>query len=362
MSEELYLVLENGDIFKGKSFGAKHEAVGEIVFTTGMTGYIETLTDPSYCGQIIVHTFPMIGNYGIISTDFESKSVKAAAVIVKEWCHEPSNFRNEETLDHFLKKQKVPGLYGIDTRALTKIIREYGNLRGMITTNPKSADTIHWEEHVLKNPVASVSTKSKYEVKSEESKYKVALLDFGLKENIKRELLRRGCDLVIFPYDATKDDILAVKPDGIMLSNGPGDPRDNEVVIENLKEIIKTGLPIFGICLGHQLLALASGFETRKLTYGHRGSNQPVQEVATGKVYMSSQNHGYAVDQLSIDESIATMTFFNRNDNTCEGVEYKNQPIFSVQFHPEGCGGPQDTLFLFDKFIKLLEVSRNAAK
>ena len=362
MTETFYLVLENGTVFQGKSFGAKGEAVGEIVFTTGMTGYLETITDPSYYGQILVHTFPMIGNYGIIPPDFESKSVGAAAVIVKEWCKEPSNFRSEGTLDHFLKAQKVPGSYGIDTRALTKLIREQGNMRGILTANPIKAETMDWESCGRKEPVACVSTRSVYEEKAETARYRVAILDFGIKENIKRELLKRSCDLVVFPYDADKEDILSVNPDGILLSNGPGDPKDNRTVINNLKSIIESGLPILGICLGHQLLALASGFRTTKLAYGHRGSNQPVRELATGKVYMSSQNHGYTVEKESIHPAIAISTYDNGNDGTCEGLEYINRPIFSVQFHPEGCVGPKDTAYLFDKIIHHMEVSRNAAK
>ncbi len=362
MSDVAYLILENGDIFQGKRFGAVREVVGDVVFTTGMTGYVETLTDPSFYGQILVHTFPMIGNYGIIPSDFESKTVGAAAVIVKEWCQEPSNFRGEGTLDYFLKEHNIPGLYGIDTRALTKTIREYGNPYGIITSNPRIAETIHWKEYTIHNPVEHVSTNMVYEDKAIKTKYRVAILDFGLKRNIKRELLKRGCDLVVFPYNATREDILRSKPDGILLSNGPGDPKDNKEVVRNLVKIIETDLPIFGICLGHQLLALASGFETTKLKYGHRGSNQPVMELATGKVYMSSQNHGYAVKTETIDEEIAAPLFSNQNDGTCEGIEYKKQPMFSIQFHPEGCGGPQDTQFLFDKFIGLMEVRRNATK
>lgn len=362
MSEIAYLVLENGEIFQGKSFGSKREAVGEIVFTTGMTGYIENLTDLSFYGQIIVHTFPLIGNYGVIPNDFESKKAGPAAVIVKEWCQEPSNFRSEKNLDQFLKEHNIPGLYGIDTRALTKIIREHGNLNGMITTNPRVIDKLDWKDYRLYNPVASVSTKAVYEEKTEKSKYKVAFLDFGLKENIKRELLKRGCDLTVFPYNSNRDIILKSNPDGIVLSNGPGDPEDNKEVVRNLKKIIETNLPIFGICLGHQLLALANGFQTTKLKYGHRGSNQPVIEHSTGRVYMSSQNHGYAVENESIDNTIAIPLFNNLNDGTCEGIEYKKHPVFSVQFHPEGCGGPQDTQFLFDRFIALMEVNKNAAK
>jgi carbamoyl-phosphate synthase small subunit len=362
MSEIAYLVLENGDVFKGKSFGAAKEAMGEIVFTTGMTGYLETLTDPSYYGQMVVQTFPLIGNYGIIPSDFESNSIGAAAYIVKEWCQEPSNFRCEGDLDTFLKKQSIPGLYGIDTRALTKIIRENGTMNGIITSDFRKAKNKNLARLVLHDSVAHVSTKEVYEEKSENGKYKVALIDYGLKGNIKRELLQRGCDLTVFPYDSTKEEIAAMKPDGIMLSNGPGDPMDNQVVIRNLKDIIQTNIPVFGICLGHQLLALANGFETEKLKYGHRGANQPVQDLTTGRVYITSQNHGYAVKNTSIDKDTAENIFCNLNDGTCEGITYKNHPVFSVQFHPEACGGPKDTRFLFDQFIALMEGKKHAVE
>jgi carbamoyl-phosphate synthase small subunit len=362
MSDTVYLLLESGKVFKGKRFGAKREAIGEIVFTTGMTGYLETLTDPSYYGQIIVQTFPLIGNYGIIPEDFESKMVGAAAYIVKDWCQEPSNFRCEGTLDAFLNKHNIPGMYGIDTRALTKIIREYGTLNGIITTSLKEAEKLNFKSYTIHNPVAIVSTQKIYEEKPKKAKFRVALIDFGLKGNIKKELLKRGCDLTVFPYNATKEDILSSKPDGIMLTNGPGDPKDNKIVISNLKEIIETNTPIFGICLGHQLLALANGFQTTKLKYGHRGANQPVRDLATGRIYITSQNHGYAVKNDSINKTIAVQIFNNLNDGTCEGIEYKNHPVFSVQFHPEACGGPHDTQFLFDKFIEIMEVNKYATK
>jgi carbamoyl-phosphate synthase small subunit len=362
MSDTVYLLLESGKVFKGKRFGAKREAIGEIVFTTGITGYLETLTDPSYYGQIIVQTFPLIGNYGIIPEDFESKMVGAAAYIVKDWCQEPSNFRCEGTLDAFLNKHNIPGMYGIDTRALTKIIREYGTLNGIITTSLKEAEKLNFKSYTIHNPVAIVSTQKIYEEKPKKAKFRVALIDFGLKGNIKKELLKRGCDLTVFPYNATKEDILSSKPDGIMLTNGPGDPKDNKIVISNLKEIIETNTPIFGICLGHQLLALANGFQTTKLKYGHRGANQPVRDLVTGRIYITSQNHGYAVKNDSINKTIAVQIFNNLNDGTCEGIEYKNHPVFSVQFHPEACGGPHDTQFLFDKFIEIMEVNKYATK
>lgn len=355
MTETAYLVLENGEIFKGKSFGAKRKVMGEIVFTTGMTGYVETLTDPSYYGQIIVQTFPLIGNYGIIKEDFESKSVKAAAYIVKDWCQEPSNFRCEETLDTFLKNMDIPGLYDIDTRSLTKTIREYGTMGGIITSEPKLVDLAVLKNYYVHNPVEKVSIKEKEEGNISDAKYQVALIDFGLKQNIKRELIARGCNVTVYPHDVTASELLQAKPDGIMLSNGPGDPEDNPGIIKMLREIIKTGIPIFGICLGHQLLALANGFKTTKLKYGHRGTNQPVMEQTTGKVYITSQNHGFAVESDSIDKTLAIPEYCNLNDGTCEGIDYKNYPVFSVQFHPEACGGPKDTGFLFDKFIAFME-------
>ena len=362
MDNTAYLVLESGKIFKGKSFGAEGEVIAEVVFTTGMTGYLETLTDRSYFGQIVVQTFPLIGNYGVIPSDFESGSVGAGAYIVKHRCEEPSNFRSEGNLDTFLKSQNIVGLYGIDTRTLTKIIRETGVINGIITKNPDSADMNKIKAYKVSDAVRSMSTKTPYDVKSEKSRYKVVLMDFGLKENIKRELLKRGCDISVLPHDSSSDKIMAQKPDGIMLSNGPGDPIDNPEVIANLKEVIKSGVPVFGICLGHQLLALAHGFKTEKLKYGHRGANQPVKDLSTGRVYISSQNHGYAVMSGSIDKSAAAELFCNVNDKTCEGIIYKNAPMFSVQFHPEACGGPHDTVFLFERFIKMMEEYQNATR
>lgn len=359
MDNVAYLVLENGKVFKGKFFGAEAEVVGEIVFTTGMTGYLETLTDKSYHGQIVVQTFPLIGNYGVIPSDLEGPSVSASAYIVKSWCREPSNFRSEGNLDTFLKSQNIVGVYGIDTRTLTKIIRESGTMNGKITTNPN----INFDEiksYRIQNAVESVSTKTIEQCNGNYSRQRVALIDYGLKENIKRELIKRECDVWVFPANSTTEDLLSVNPDGIMLSNGPGDPADNIEIIENLKELMKLNIPIFGICLGHQLLALASGFKTHKLKYGHRGANQPVKNLLTGRVYITSQNHGYAVVSDSIDKTKARELFVNVNDKTCEGIEYIGAPIFSVQFHPEACGGPLDTAFLFDEFIKAMEVHNNA--
>lgn len=353
MPNTAYLILENGTIFEGKYFGMQGEVTGEIVFTTGMTGYLETLTDQSYYGQIILQTFPLIGNYGVIPADFEGDQIGASAYIVKYPCENPSNFRSQGTLDAFLKKQKIVGLYDIDTRALTKMIREYGVMNGKITADkPNNIDVEPIKRYKIQNAVSSVSVKQVTKYPADASKYVVALLDFGAKQNITRALVSRHCDVWVFPHDSTLSDILEVCPDGIMLSNGPGDPEDNLQVIENLKEMIQHPIPMFGICLGHQLLALANGFQTHKLKYGHRGANQPVKDLTEDRVYITSQNHGYAVVSESIDPAIAEQSFINLNDNTCEGITYKNAPVFSVQFHPEACAGPLDSDFLFDRFIE----------
>lgn len=348
-----YLVLENGMIFEGSSFGYEGEVTAEVVFTTGMTGYLETLTDKSYFGQIVTQTFPLIGNYGVISPDFEGDIIGPCGYIVKEWCQFPSNFRCEGDIDTFLKQKKIVGLCGIDTRALTKIIRESGVMNGAIVTDPSHADFEKIKSYTVKNAVSSVSTKTAYKEEND-GKFKVALLDFGLKKNIYRELVKRGADVTVCPYNTTAEEIKAQKFDGIMLSNGPGDPAENTEVIENLKEMKKLGLPIFGICLGHQLMALANGFTTEKLKYGHRGGNQPVKNLETGRVYISSQNHGYAVVSYSVDSSVAKERFINVNDKTNEGLRYLNFPCYTVQFHPEACGGPQDTSWLFDEFFEMM--------
>ncbi len=363
MSNKAYLVLANGAVFEGKSFGATGEALGEVVFTTGMTGYLETLTDPSYHGQIVLQTFPLIGNYGVIPNDFESKNIGAKAYIVKHICANPSNFRSEGELDTLLKERNIVGLYGIDTRAVTKMIRNQGVMNGVITTNdPSTVDMEQIKNFTIKEAVESVSVDTKDSLEAKEEKFNVALLDFGYKHNIARELTERGCKVHILPAKTTLEDLKKLNLDGIMLSNGPGDPAENVEIIENLKDIITKGnTPVFGICLGHQLTALAMGFKTKKLAFGHRGANQPVKDLTTGRVYISSQNHGYAVSSDTIDESIAKEWFVNVNDKTCEGIIYKNVSAETVQFHPEACGGPLDTGFLFDRFINRMEV-HNAAK
>ncbi|MDR0465110.1 MAG: carbamoyl phosphate synthase small subunit [Treponema sp.] len=349
-----FLVLENGDVFQGNYFGAHGEVTGEIVFTTGMTGYLETLTDPSYHGQIVLQTFPLIGNYGVISDDFESADIGLKAYIVKYPCASPSNFRSETTLDSFLKKRGIIGLCGIDTRALTKIIRKNGVMNGKITSSPPAdADSEEIKKYTVINPIAAVSQKDSVNADTGSAKYRIALMDFGAKRGIANELCRRGCDVRTFPYNAPAAEIMQIKPDGIMLSNGPGDPADpeNKVILKTLDALVKTGIPIFGICMGHQLLALANGYKTRKLKFGHRGANQPVKDTQTGQVYITSQNHGYEV--ISENINMSSYSFVNVNDGSCEGLDYGIS--FSVQFHPEARGGPLDTGFLFDRFIERIE-------
>lgn len=352
--EKLYLVLENGQIFEGKSFGAEGEITGEIVFSTAMTGYLETITDPSYFGQIVVQTFPLIGNYGVIPSDFESDRPYLKAYVVREWCQKPSNFRCEGNLDTFLKDMNVIGLYDIDTRQLTKIIREYGVMNAKITKSIDNIDEIIKElkGYKIVDAVKGATCKE-MKVFNENGEKHVVLMDFGEKANIQRELIKRGCKVTVVPSYTKASEILAMNPDGIMLSNGPGDPAENVEVIEEIKALVESKTPIFGICLGHQLTALSQGATTSKLKYGHRGGNQPVKETATGRVYITSQNHGYAVNADSLPEN-AELSWVNVNDGTCEGVSYKNAPVYTVQFHPEACGGPQDTMFLFDKFINVM--------
>lgn len=346
-----YLVFADGDVIEGVAFGAAHAAVGELVFTTGMGGYIETLTDPSYAGQIILQTFPLIGNYGVIPEDFEGKSA-AYGYVVREWCEHPSNFRCEMTLDAYLKKAGIPGICGVDTRAITKKIREEGVMNAMIS-DTKDVDLSEIAAYSVRNAVAAVSCKESYTVSPETPSRHVVLLDYGTKQNIIRELVKRGCAVQVLPHTATAKEILALAPDGVMLSNGPGDPAENQAEIATLAELAGK-VPIFGICLGHQLLALALGGKTEKLKYGHRGVNQPVTDLVTGRTYMTSQNHGYAVIAGSIP-GIGSVRFRNANDGTCEGVDYPDKHAFSVQFHPEAHSGPLDTSFLFDRFIGMME-------
>lgn len=353
-ANKAYLVLENGKTFQGRRFGASGELTAEVVFTTGMTGYLETLTDPSYWGQIVVQTFPLIGNYGVIPADFESEMVGPRGYIVKHWCQAPSNFRSEGSLDAFFRDRGLTALEGIDTRTLTKILREKGVMNGVITDDPASVDLAALAAYKVTGAVRAASTKEKYVVGPEEPKKKIALMDYGLKKNIWRELVNRGAQVTVCPCDTTAEEIAAMDVDGIMLSNGPGDPAENVELIANLREIIKLGKPMFGICLGHQLMALSQGCQTRKMKYGHRGANQPVKNTETGRVYITSQNHGYAV-VTSIDPKIGRELYVNVNDGSCEGIRYANFPAFTTQFHPEACAGPLDTGSLFDEFFAMME-------
>ena len=360
------LILADGTIFKGESLGAEGITTGETVFTTGMTGYFETLTDPSYFGQIVTQTFPLIGNYGVIPEDAESRKSFVKGYIVRNLCEMPSNFRCKENLDSFLKEQNIIGIKGIDTRKLTKILRETGVMNGIIASgkeelkieeilenNTKKSKFLEQiKSFKIENAVKSVSRTSIEKPKAENAK-KIVLWDFGAKQNIQRELEKRGFSVFVVPYNTTFKEILNFSPDGIMLSNGPGDPSENTAIINEIKNACDYGkIPIFGICLGHQMLALARGAKSSKLKYGHRGANQPVKELSTGRVFISSQNHGYAIESESLPEC-AELSFINTNDNTCEGINYKDIPAFSVQFHPEACGGPHDTNFLFDRFVQM---------
>lgn len=356
-SNTIYLQLEDGTIFTGKGFGAPLQAdvIAEVVFTTAMTGYLETLTDPSYYGQMVVQTFPLIGNYGVIPSDYESGGIHLSAYIVKEYCPTPSNFRSQMDLDTFLKKEGIPGIYDLDTRALTKKIRQSGVMNGRLTaTLPTAEGTEALSGWTISEAVPTVSTKQTYEVPCGIPGYHVVLWDFGAKQNIIRKLHALNCRVTVVPSNTTCEEILALHPDGIMLSNGPGNPKDNPVIIEELRKLCLSKIPTFGICLGHQLLALANGADTEKLKYGHRGANQPVKDLRTGRIYITSQNHGYAVKNDSLPDN-AQVSYINVNDDTCEGVSYADFPGFSVQFHPEACGGPQDTAFLFQQFIHLME-------
>ena len=351
------LVLANGEVFEGKSFGAEGKVLGEIVFTTAMTGYQETLTDPSYCGQIITQTFPLIGNYGVNKIDPESNGSVVAGYIVREYCDFPSNFRCEGNINDYIASYGIIGMYDIDTRRLTRIIRETGVMNGAIVCGDFDKDAVLEEIRNYKEepPVPKVSVKEKQVFKAENPARDVVLIDYGYKFNIRRELLKRGCNVTVVPHNTTAEEIKALNPDGIMLSNGPGNPQQNPDAINTLRELIPAQIPTFGICLGHQLLALANGASTMKMKYGHRGGNQPVKDLSIDRTFITSQNHGYAVVADTLPENVGEISHVNNNDGTCEGIRYKNAPAFTVQFHPEACGGPHDTSYLFDEFIKLME-------
>lgn len=392
-----FLILEDGTVFEGTHFGADKEVISEIVFNTSMAGYLEVLTDPSYAGQAVCMTYPLIGNYGICRADMESRRPWPDGFIVRELSRIPSNFRCDCTIQQFLEENGVPGIAGIDTRALTKILREKGTMNGMITTDENYAFSViqpKLKAYTTGKVVEKVTCKEKYTVKPttalsqngplsgsarfDKAAYesgvreprpalvkelngaglRVALMDFGAKDNIARSLAERGCEVMVFPALTPAEEIIAMQPDGIMLSNGPGDPKECTSIIEEIKKLYATDIPIFAICLGHQLMALATGCDTHKMKYGHRGGNHPVKDLTTGRVYISSQNHGYVVDTDNLDPSIAVPAFINVNDGTNEGLAYTGKNIFTVQYHPEACPGPQDSRYLFDRFIQMMRNSK----
>ena len=354
MFEKRYLVLEDGTYYTGFKLGADTLTQGEIVFNTAMTGYQETLSDPSYTGQIITFTYPLIGNYGINRDDFESLIPTLKGIVVKEACQAPSNFRAQKTLDDVLKEFDIPGISGVDTRSITKKIREHGVLKAAFVDDESEIETTIQNLKTIefpRNEVPTVSTKTPYV--STGFDLRVVLVDFGKKQNIVRELNARGCEVTVVPYDTTAEEIIKMSPDGVMLSNGPGDPADVQVAVDMIKGIIGK-IPFFGICLGHQLFALSQGATSFKMKFGHRGANHPVKDLSTGEIALTSQNHGYAIDADSLKETDLEVTHIALNDGTIEGLRHKFEPAFSVQYHPEACPGPTDSNYLFDQFIELM--------
>ena len=351
-----FLILEDGTVFSGTSIGAPGTCISEIVFNTSMTGYLEVLTDPSYAGQAVCMTYPLIGNYGICHEDMESSRPWPDGFIVRELSRMPSNFRSEETIQKFLLQHGIPGIAGIDTRALTRLLREKGTMNGMITTeNVSSGDVLPKIKAYRVGPVVERVTTEKILCYPGRGP-KVALCDFGAKADIAKNLVKRGCEVTVYPASTSAEEILAAKPDGIMLSNGPGDPKDNPGIIREIRKLYESEVPIFAICLGHQLMALATGADTYKLKYGHRGGNHPVRDMmGDGHVSITSQNHGYAVDVKTVDPKVAVPAFENVNDGTNEGLAYIGKNIFTVQFHPEASPGPNDANYLFDRFITMMK-------
>ncbi len=351
------LALEDGTVFCGKAFGASGERWGEVVFNTGMTGYQEVITDPSYCGQIVVMTYPLIGNYGITLEDFESKRAYIRGLVVKEECQKPSNWRLVETLDSFLKKENVIGLFGVDTRALTRHLRRFGTMRGVIST--RAADERALVEKAKSCPrlidedlVPEVATAEVLIYPG--GRRRVVLVDFGAKLNIIRCLLERDCEVVVVPPFYKAKDIMSLQPKGVVLSNGPGDPVNVPYAVETVKELVGK-VPLFGICLGHQILGLALGAKTYKMKFGHRGANHPVKDLETGRVYISSHNHGFSIDEDSMRGLDIYVSHRNLNDGTVEGIKHRYLPVFSVQYHPEASPGPRDSEYIFDQFVAMMD-------
>lgn len=363
------IYLEDGTVFKGIGFGARGTAVGELVFNTSMTGYQKIFTDPSYKGQIITMTYPLIGNYGVSDIDNESDGIHAFGLVIKDLCDMPSNSNSVMSLDQWLREQKVPGVFGVDTRQITKKIRKFGTVKCLISTEDISiaeAKELCSKGELRGDWMKEASTKEKYVLEptavTEEKPYEVAVLDFGVKTNILRCLQVRNCRLTVYPYGTPAAEILQENPDGIFLTNGPGDPEEAKEAIEEVHNLIRTSeVPMFGICMGHQILALALGGKTYKLKYGHRGGNHGVYDKETKRSYITSQNHGYAVQHESIILKGMEVTHLNLNDGTVEGMEHRDLPIFSVQFHPEASPGPDDNAYLFDKFINRMKGDRENA-
>lgn len=352
------IVLEDGKIFEGLSFGARGERCGEVVFNTSMTGYQEILTDPSYKGQIVTMTYPLIGNYGINAEDIESKKVFLEGFVVKECSSIASNWRSSKTLASYLKENNILGVEGIDTRSLTRHIRLKGAMKAIIST--KDLDDKSLLKKVKASPglvgidLVKEVTSNKIQYWNKSGKYKVVVMDCGVKFNILRELAERGCKVIVVPANTTGEKILEINPDAVLLSNGPGDPQALAYVVNTVKKLIGK-MPIFGICLGHQVLGLALGGKTYKLKFGHHGANHPVKDLRTGKVYITTQNHGFCVDIKSLNKKDINTTHLNLNDNTSEGMRHRKLPVFSVQFHPESSAGPHEAKYLFDEFIKMME-------
>ncbi|SYX82604.1 glutamine-hydrolyzing carbamoyl-phosphate synthase small subunit [Paenibacillus alvei] len=357
------LLLEDGTLFTGTGFGADGESVGEVVFNTGITGYQEVLSDPSYCGQIVTMTYPLIGNYGITRDDFESIRPYVNGFVVRRHEEVPSNWRAEYSVDRLLKEYGIVGISGIDTRMLTRKLRHFGTMKGLLTTGNQSIEELKemlGVAELMRDQVARTSTKQLFSSPGDQER--IVLVDFGAKSGIVRELTKRGCDVVVVPHDTTADEIRRLCPDGIQLSNGPGDPKDVPHAVKMLQELLGE-YPIFGICLGHQLFALACGADTGKLKFGHRGGNHPVKELATNRCYITSQNHGYTVLEDSVQGTELTVTHINNNDKTIEGLAHAKYPAFSVQYHPEAAPGPHDSSYLFDQFIEMIrEHKRNQPK